>query len=151
MPLFLKKITSIVFLCIVSYFLNATNSNSDIYYEDDKIKIQYSYFNCDYQQIFDQEFVFLKITNKTSKKIKVNWQEELWYDNKCVNCETSNQENRKTIILMPEEIKESDCYLIEMPKIFSKFSEELSKMPGVKKIVSLSNFSLNNITITYVQ
>lgn len=147
MPRFL--IILILFLFSYNNHIKAENNDSEwiIYFENEEIIIEYTKMNCEYEDFFNQEFVIIQLTNKTNKKISVSWKEEIWYDNNCHNCEQDDKEFRKLTILNTNEILIGKCNFHSNLKIFSKFSEKLEDMPGVNKIMSLTNFELKNIQI----
>ena len=141
----------IVLTCSI-LFVNTVFSQSDNweeYYSDNQIKIEYTYQNCEYTEQFNSEYVVFKITNTTNQNITVKWQEQLWIDDNCINCELNSPEFRKEIKISANHITSGDCKTSNNLRIFSKFTERLEDMPGVNKIVSLSKFELKNLTITY--
>ena len=120
------------------------------YYSDSEVKIEYQYTNCEYKEFFNQEFVMLKITNFTNKDFTVKWNNETWYDKKCINCsDKDNAESQNEVFIQANEIVLGNCNDQNSLKIFSKFSEKIEDMPGVKKIVKLTKFKLKNIYISY--
>ena len=125
-------------------------SNWTTYYSDSEIKIEYQYTNCEYPERFNQEFVILKITNLTNNDINVSWYNESWYDKKCINCsdEKSDEAFNKVYIEANEEVL-GNCIDQNSLRIFSKFSDKIENMPGIKKIVKLTKFELKNINISY--
>ena len=66
----MNKLTNfllIISFCLSSFFAFAINGNNwDVYYEDAKVKISYQKEICDFDNQFNQEFVFLRIENLTS-------------------------------------------------------------------------------------
>ena len=125
-------------------------SNWTTYYSDSEIKIEYQYTNCEYPERFNQEFVILKITNLTNNDINVSWYNESWYDKKCINCsdEKSDEDFNKVYLKANEEVL-GNCFDQNSLRIFSKFSDKIENMPGIKKIVKLTKFELKNINISY--
>ncbi len=125
-------------------------SNWTTYYSDSEIKIEYQYTNCEYPERFNQEFVILKITNLTNNDINVSWYNESWYDKKCINCsdEKSDEDFNKVYLKANEEVL-GNCIDQNSLRIFSKFSDKIENMPGIKKIVKLTKFELKNINISY--
>jgi len=119
----------------------------EIYFENDTVKIEYAYQNCEYTEQFNSEYVVLKITNTIKQNITVEWQEQLWFDDNCINCETVNKENRKQITIVSTSVSEGKCNMNNSLRIFSKFTEDLNKMPGVNTIIALTKFELINIKI----
>ena len=125
-------------------------SNWTTYYSDSEIKIEYQYTNCEYPERFNQEFVILKITNLTNNDINVSWYNESWYDKKCINCsdEKSDEDFNKVYLKANEKVL-GNCIDQNSLRIFSKFSDKIENMPGIKKIVKLTKFELKNINISY--
>tara|TARA_B110000196_G_C20989351_1_gene587393 strand:+ start:407 stop:841 length:435 start_codon:yes stop_codon:yes gene_type:complete len=143
----MKRILPAIF---IFFTLNAFAQNANdwtTYSENDTVKIQWKYKNCIYSDHFDSEYVILEITNKINKELTIDWQGQLWYDDKCINCETVNEENRKQIIIPAASVTEGKCITNNSLRIFSKFTENLDKMPGVNKITALTKFELTNIKI----
>ena len=147
MKLFFHLIT-LIFITLISTTLSASNpADWETYFENDSIKIEYTYMNCIYTEQFDSEFVILKISNYTNDNITIEWKEELWYENNCINCESNSTEHNKQITISGNAFSKGDCIKQSHLRIFSKFTEELSKMNGVEEIISLTNFQLININI----
>ena len=91
------------------------------YHTDNDIKIEYQYINCEYPEQFNQEFVVLKITNFTNKDLTVSWQNESWYDKKCLNCSDDfSAELLKEIDLKANEVLVGNCKEPNNLRIFSK-------------------------------
>ena len=139
---------NLVFITLISTTLCASNpADWETYFENDSVKIEFTYQNCEYIEQFNSEFVIFKITNHTSKNLAVEWKEKLWYDENCINCETNNAENRKRIIVLATTISEGKCNVNNDLRIFSKFTSKLKDMPGVNKINALTKFELTNLKI----
>ena len=148
----MNKLTNfllIISICLSSVLASGMNKNNwEIYYEDTKVKISYQKQDCDLNNQFDQEFVFLKIENLSSQSVTLQWDEKIWFDESCINCEQDRPEFRKVISIESGGILEGNCKKHNALRIFSKFTEKLEDMPGVDKIVKLTKFELKNLTIT---
>ena len=147
------RLTTLTLVLSLIFSIN-TQAESPInwtnYYSDSEVKIEYQYTNCEYSDRFNQEFVILKITNFTDKNFSDNWINQSWYDNKCVNCdEDRTNESYTEVIIDANQILTGDCSTQNNLRIFSKFSDSLENMPGIKKIVELTKFKLQNINISY--
>ena len=138
-------ISAMLFSAVFSQAINPTEWTT--YYESDEITITFTYLNCEYQEQFNQEYLILRIQNKSTNDITIDWQEQLWYDNKCINCEHNSLEFRKEIIVKAGATIRGDCTTYNNLRIFSKFTEKLEDMPGVDKINTLTQFELKNINI----
>jgi len=147
-----RTLPAILIAFFYLFTFNAIGSNPtewEIYFENDTVKIEYTYQNCEYTEQFNSEYVVFKITNTTNQNVTIEWQEQLWLDDNCINCELNNPEFRKEIKISANHTTSGDCKISNNLRIFSKFTERLEDMPGVNKIVSLSKFELKNLTITY--
>lgn len=141
----------ILLVSFIIYSINSIAQNTNEinpYFENNEIKIEYRYETCIYLERFDSEYVFLEITNKTDDELKISWQEELWYNEICINCEHESPEFRKEVIVLGNTIYSSDCNNLKNTSIFSKFTEKLEDMPGINTIIPLTKFELKNLTTT---
>lgn len=142
----------LVILSFMFISFNATGIESkwQILHQNDEVIIETKNYNCDFSDAYDQEFIFLKITNLTESSLTLKYSLKLWYDNECINCDSNKPEYEKLFKLNPKETITSNCYeRLNQSKIFVKFSMPLEKMPGVNKIVKLTNFEINNIRVEY--
>ncbi len=139
------SISAMLFSAVYSQAISPTEWTT--YYESDEITITFTYLNCEYQEQFNQEYLILRIQNKSTTDITIYWQEQLWYDNKCMNCEHNSTEFRKEILVKAGTTIIGDCTTYNNLRIFSKFTEKLEDMPGVDKINTLTQFELKNINI----
>ena len=138
----------LIFIILVTSNLSASNINSwETYLENDSVKIEFNYKNCEYIEQFNSEYVIFKITNYTNKNLTIQWENQLWYDENCVNCETNNPENRRQITILASSSSEGQCNINNNLRIFSKFTSKLEDMPGVNKINALTKFELTNFKI----
>ena len=147
------KNTSLILVIFLFFSINTNafeQGNWITYHTDNDIKIEYQYINCEYPEQFNQEFVVLKITNFTNKDLTVSWQNESWYDKKCLNCSDDfSAELLKKVDLKANEVLVGNCNEPNNLRIFSKFSDKIENMPGIKKIVKLTKFKLKNINTSY--
>ena len=148
-PIFHIKLFTIS-LFLLSFTSLGNESKWNLIYQSDEVTIETKNHNCDFSDAYDQEFIFLRITNLTDSSLILSYYLELWYDNECINCENKKSEYEKSFNLNARETTISDCInKSNESKIFVKFSLPLSKMPGVNKIVRLTNFELKNISLKY--
>jgi hypothetical protein len=142
---------TLVLSLIISISTHAESPNNwTTYYSDNDVKIEYQYTNCEYSDRFNQEFVILKITNLTNNNLSISWVNESWYDNKCINCSENRTDEALNEIFVPaNQVVIGDCDIQDNLRIFSKFSDRIEDMPGIKKIVELTKFKLKNINISY--
>tara|TARA_B100001059_G_scaffold33731_1_gene27051 strand:- start:8002 stop:8457 length:456 start_codon:yes stop_codon:yes gene_type:complete len=148
---FRLTISALVLSLIFNISTNAISPNNwTKYYSDNDVKIEYQYMNCEYSDRFNQEFVILKMTNLTNKNFSISWVNESWYDKKCINCSENRTDEASNKVLIPaNQVLVGDCDIQDNLRIFSKFSDRIEDMPGIKKIVKLTKFKLKNINVTY--
>ena len=148
---FKTVILYLVFFLFINTSLQAnTTDNWTNYYSDNDVLIEYQNLNCEYSDRYNQEFVILKITNLTNNQISVSWNNESWYDKKCINCSVDDtNESYNQVLIDANKFVTGNCSTQNNLRIFSKFSDSLANMPGVKKIVKLTKFKLKNINIRY--
>jgi len=148
---FRLTISALVLSLIFSIITHAEAPNNwTTYYSDNDVKIEYQYTNCEYSDRFNQEFVILKMTNLTNNNLSISWVNESWYDKKCINCSENRTDEASNKVLIPaNQLVAGDCDIQDNLRIFSKFSDRIEDMPGIKKIVELTKFELKNINISY--
>ena len=148
---FRLTLITLVLSQIFSIIALAESPNNWInHYSDNDIKIEYQYVNCEYSDRFNQEFVILKMTNLTNNNLFISWVNESWYDKKCINCsDKKTDEALRKIFIPADQIVVGDCNVQDNLRIFSKLSDKIENMPGIKKIVELTKFKLKNINVTY--
>jgi uncharacterized protein YcfL len=113
---------------------------------DNDIEIKYRYADCDLPSYgTHNENVYLQITNKTDKKIQLEWNVEYWYNNKCSGCESGNLENHKIIKLNPHETIQGSCSEKCDPSLLI-----FSKMLNTGTKSELTDFNLRDIKVTSI-
>ena len=70
-----------------------------------------------------KEYLLIRFNNTTNNNLEINWKDEIWYDEKCVSCQSSNNEFNKKITINSGQSFEGDCNANILPelKIHSKF------------------------------
>lgn len=135
--------------CYCFIFLSSNNIHSqsniwETHFINDKIKIEYSLITCEFSSTASQELVVFRFTNLTDNSIKLSYSTKLWNKENMVNTEHNHVETRKYIELGPNEIKESNCDIINKDyTIFSSFIHNETKV----KYETLIKFELTNINI----
>lgn len=123
-------------------------SDWQIYTEVNGVIFYYKYAECnDFNQGIHREYVILKLVNTTSTSLMCEWDNELWYAEKCTSCpdkdEARNPELHRKITLSAGGSKEGSCSITESKelKIFSKHLNY--NAPNAE----LSGFDLININV----
>ncbi|XOV68838.1 MAG: hypothetical protein ACFHU9_06570 [Fluviicola sp.] len=115
-----------------------------VYVENEQVKIEYVFTNCDPSSGFDFEGVMFRLTNKTSSKLVLSWHKILHYAGTCRTCDYPD-EYRYEMSMSPNEVLEADCepqsgYDI---KIFSKFIDA-----NYSQGDPLTAFQLDDLSVT---
>ena len=143
----MKKILGVLCMSFISLYssnLFAVNPNEWItYFENDTVKIEYTYENCDFSSTASQELIVFRFTNLNENNITLNYETQLWYNGKEINTEHNSDEFRKTINLKNNEIITTNCE--NQWKEYSIFSAFVHNETN-ERYVSLTKFELINIT-----
>ena len=141
------RLVAIIFFALPTLSLSFKESSDiqwDSYYEDDNISIEYSYQQCKQpQKGTDNEYVYLRIHNMGKSAVMIEFDKELWYNDRCLNCDDPGAEHHYTVNLQPGETKEADC-----GRDHARALEIFSKMITPPAQSVLTDFKLNNIKIT---
>ncbi len=113
------------------------------YLENNQIKIEYKFSECDPEMGYNTENVLLKCTNFSDNKISLDWHMILFYDKVCKTCDFP-EEYKYTVDFAPNESLEGTCsiYSKYQLNIFSKFNDVNSSNK-----ISLTSFSLSNLQL----
>ena len=148
----LKFSTLILFVLFsFSAFSQTTERPTEwkLYKEISGVQFYYKYSECnDYNQGFHREYVLLKLVNTTSTALSCEWDNEMWYAEKCTSCpdkedQKRNPELHRKVDLIAGGFIEGNCSFSGETtlKIFSKHLNY--KVPHSE----LSGFNLININI----
>ncbi|MBT5859015.1 MAG: hypothetical protein HOH88_04015 [Flavobacteriales bacterium] len=139
----LLKSSLFLFSILFVNSLFSQSNNWELYYSDNEIKIEYNYIICDFSSTASQEVVVFRFSNLSENKITINYETQIWHDDKEINTEQNTDEFRKTINLDNNEIITINCENIwKEYSIFSAFIHNETR----EKYISLTKFELINIT-----
>ena len=139
----LLKSSLFLFSILFVNSLFSQSNNWELYYSDNDIKIEYNYIICDFSSTASQEIVVFRFSNLSENKITINYETQIWHDDKEINTEQNTDEFRKTINLDNNEIITINCENIwKEYSIFSAFIHNETR----EKHISLTKFELINIT-----
>lgn len=91
-----------------------------------------------------KQYYLLTAENKNSNAKTISFEKELWYDGKCLSCETESSEYAVTVKLEPNSTLTGKCTKNGPLRVFVKMLE----LKGVRK---LTHFELKNISISDVE
>lgn len=114
------------------------------YYNKNGVLIEYKYEECNLpHEGYYRENVLLRLTNKNTYDVTVDWDIVTWYGTRCNNCDFSNPEQHRSVAVKAGSSFEATCRLDEFSqlKLFSKFLNY--DMPDAE----LTNFQLANIKV----
>ncbi|MFH0894005.1 MAG: hypothetical protein V2A54_06185 [Bacteroidota bacterium] len=135
----------IVFLLLLLPFsLMAQDTEWTKYCEKEGVNVFYRLSDCNIpEEGIYRQYYMLKFENTNSYKVKVQWNIELWYNNKCETCnDPENIEYKSQLDIPASSTIQGECstkFKKEL-KVFSK----LLKFPGSKV---LTRFELNKISV----
>ena len=91
------------------------------YLDNQECRIEYKRTDCNENSGLDQQYIFLRFTNKTQNQLNLNWEMDLFYNGGCKTC--SVDEYQWQYILEPSESVEGECAIGAENKLrlFSKF------------------------------
>ncbi len=139
----LLKSSLFLFSILFVNSLFSQSNNWELYYSDNEIMIEYNYMICNFSSTASQEMVIFRFTNLSENKITINYETQIWQDDKEINTEQNTDEFRKTINLDNNEIITINCENIwKEYSIFSAFIHNETR----EKYISLTKFELINIT-----
>lgn len=117
------------------------------YFRNDQVTIETMDGLCDNQQSgISKNYIFLRVSNQTNKKIKVSFTREMWYGDDCIGC-NGGSETTSELVLEANQSIEGSCG--SATKDLKIFKEMANGSEGTKK--KLSKFDLKNVTITKVR
>tara|TARA_B100001094_G_scaffold330294_1_gene395170 strand:+ start:1644 stop:2087 length:444 start_codon:yes stop_codon:yes gene_type:complete len=141
----LLRLSLFLFSILFTNSLVSQSNNWELYYDDDKIKIEYNYMICDFSSTASKEMIIFRFTNLSEEKITLYYETEIWNDSIKINTEQNADEFRKTINLNSNQIITANCEnQWKEHVIFSAFVHNETS----EKYVSLTKFELTNITIS---
>ena len=130
-------------IAVFSLFLLSFQSNElgwNEYFQNDQVKIEVKTDACNnIKDGINNNYVFVRISNKTAVDLKVSFSKELWYNETCTSC-NGGDEFKTMITLKANETLEGTCdSKTKDLKIFHSMAN------GSKKV--LTKFDLKNLTI----
>lgn len=116
----------------------------EVYSVVQDVTISYKLVDCTYNQGFDQQLVLLKYTNTSGKKVVLDFDTELYYNNVCKTCGIS--EYRFSVSLAANEILEAECIHGQGGELqfFSKSIDEKVQIADELTDFELTNFNLTS-------
>jgi hypothetical protein len=140
----MKKQIIIIFLILNSSILFSQSNDWILYKQIDDVKISYQNVKCYPKQGFDAEKIIIKIQNTSKSTQLVSWKQELWYNDKCHNCDLESEEFFHAITIDGNSEIQGDCDYINHRylTLFVKFIDENYKSDNVQV---LTKFDLVNL------
>jgi hypothetical protein len=141
-------ITTLAFITLISTTLSASNPTDwETYFENDSIKIEFAYQNCEFSSTAKQEVVAFRFTNLINQTISLSYKIEMWNNDQCLNCNKETKEHQKTLTLSNNEIITTNCNgewknLVIFSAFITNDNEE-------KRYESITKFELIAINISH--
>ena len=139
---------TLVFITLISTTLSASNpADWETYFENDSIKIEFAYQNCEFSSTAKQEVVAFRFTNLINQTNNLNYTTELWHNDQCLNCNQETKEHQKSLTLSSNEIITTNCNgewknLVIFSAFITNDNEE-------KRYESITKFELTEININH--
>ena len=124
----------ILLLTIFSFSSFAQDVNWENYTEKNGVIINKGMIDCN-----GNELLTFEITNTNNQKVVISWYEEVWVDGVCKQNGQSSEDFR-TLTLNPNEKVTGSCSFQESFYIGSKIKRG-------SRVMTLTSFSLNNISV----
>jgi hypothetical protein len=141
----MKKI--ICLLCVSVLFFSFTEDNWTQIFSDKSVSIKSKQADCTLDNAFKQRWFLLQFSNSSSEKVKVEWNLELFDENKnCVTCSDTYGEYQYSLVLAPGETLEGKCDLACAPEL-----RIVSKLLDVKASMSYPDFKLSAVKVSTVK
>ena len=147
----MSKILPTIFIAFLSLF--STNSMGEnpadweTYFENDSIKIEFAYQNCEFSSTAKQEVVAFRFTNLINQTISLSYKIEMWNNDQCLNCNKETKEHQKTLTLSNNEIITTNCN--SEWKNLVIFSAFITNDNEEKRYESITKFELTAINISH--
>lgn len=129
----MKKLLILLFT-VFSFTSFSQDVNWENYSEKDGVIINKGMIDCN-----GNELLTFKITNTNNQKVVISWYQEVWVDGVCKQ-DGKTEEYFRTLTLNANEIVEGSCS-------FNKSFYIGSKVKRGNKVMTLTSFSLNNISV----
>ena len=129
----MKKVIVLLFV-FIGLFSFSQDVNWESYKEIDGIIIQKGNIECN-----NNELLTFEIENTNSYQVVISWYEEVWVNDVCKQ-NGQSQEHYREVILNPGETIRGDCTFQESFYIGFNITRG-------NRILSLTNFDLNNIAV----
>jgi len=139
--MYLLKTFSFIALLYSLLGFTSQEEHWNVYFENDQVRIETTSFRCTSPQNgTDNNFILLRIANKTSKSIEVSFLREIWYDGVCSNCNSTSPEYLHKLTFAPGETKEGSCDSEKALKIFQNMPAGFTKR-------TLSHFEIKDLVV----
>lgn len=138
---YLLKVCTLAVLLLGMTGFKVPESGWREYFQNDQVKIETNTQTCSNAQAgTSNNYILLRISNKTNQEVEVSFFKELWYNDVCSNC-NGGDEAKTSIVLKANETVEGSCTSgLKELKIFHS-------MPNGSKR-TLNKFDIKNVTVS---
>jgi len=121
---------------------DVTSSAWYLYLDNPDVKIELKRADCAINTGLDQQYIFVRLTNRTQSNITLNWEMDMFYNDDCLTCGVGEYEWNYT--LEPSQVVEGECTLDadKRLRLFSKFID-----PNYTNNSELTGFKFSNLTL----
>ena len=121
------NILSFTFSLLISFNCNSQSNNWEFYKSLDGVEVFTMKVNCVPKKGgFDMDLILFKISNTNSTSKAISWKEALWYNNKCITCNSNSAEYLRELSLPPNAELIGKCEDYDHPflSLFVKFTDK---------------------------
>lgn len=114
------------------------------YVNEQGIRIDYTFSNCDPSMGYDTESVLIRVENTTSSDVNLDWLMHMYYNGECKTCDYPDEYHYELTVPAGQTIEGScDIYGDYRLKMLSRFIQE-----GYENSTELTGFQLSELKIT---
>jgi hypothetical protein len=136
-----KLLTFLLLLTSIVSFSQTKNQSSS-YFSGKGVEINIRVTDCiKPEKGTEIQYLFIEIVNNNNYDIKVSFDKEMWYNDKCQSCNSNTKEYHSSISIKANQSVSANCE--DNNKELSIFS----KMLNLSKVRKLTKYELKNITI----
>ena len=138
----MKRFLGLIFALIITGTAFSQESEWELYSAVDGIEIYTKHVDCYAKNIPDQKAVIIKVVNTTNNKVKVEWDQVIWYNDQKVTKHVSQGENHFIVEIEKNATQEGSC---EVPYGPFYIYEDFITYKAPSK---LTKFELQNIKVS---
>ena len=143
----INKLLLITISSLVVFNFNAQSADWNLYRSVDGVELFTMKINCKPQKGgFDRDLILIKVVNTNSVIKSISWREQLWYNNKCVTCNSNSPEYIREFNVLANSQLIGECEGFDHPYL-ALFVQFTDKDYQSQNIQVLTKFELQDLKI----